>query len=77
MPDKVTQKYHFGGWQEVLIYSEQEMADALGISRNELRRAIADGLLSYHAHPKSNALREYQFNQISYDNNLRKWSQKN
>lgn len=72
MPERIVQQYHFGGWAEVLIYSEQEMADALGIGRKQLRDALEGRArlgLRYHAHPSSGALNEYQFTQEVYDYN--------
>ena len=74
MPEIITQKYFFGGWKSVVIYSEQEMADALGLTHAGLHTAIEAGKLCYHAHPSSNALREYQFNQGAYNDNLDRWS---
>lgn len=74
MPEAITQDYFFGGWKTVLIYSEQEMAGALSISVKDLRKAIKRGELCYHAHPSSNAVREYQFNQSAFDNNVRWWN---
>ena len=73
MPDKITQHYVFTGWSTVTIYSEAEMAQALGVSRAELRSAITSGELCYHAHPTSNALREYQFNESAYRSNVARW----
>jgi len=73
MPEIVTQHYAFSGWHTQLIWSEQEMADALGLTRAELRRALYDGRLVYHAHPTSNALYEYQFHEQAYVENLARW----
>lgn len=74
MPQLITQKYELTGWAQVFIYSEQEMADALHLNRNELRQAIRRGLLCYHAHPLSNAMREYQFMKNSFDENIAMWT---
>jgi len=74
MPQKITQNYELSGWRTVLIFSEQEMADVLRLSRAELRQAITAGHLCYHAHPSSNALREYQFTPDAYDRNVKMWS---
>ncbi len=80
MPEWVTQKYHFGGWQTVLTYNEAEMAEALGMSQREFRRMMdtpggeaSKANLAYHAHPSSNALREYQFLAGTYTDNIAKW----
>ena len=35
MPELVTQRYELSGWSTVLLYSEQEMADALALTRKE------------------------------------------
>ena len=69
----ITQQYRLTGWSSVLIYSEQEMADALNLSCDELRQAIRKGLLGYHAHPLSNAMREYQFTKGAFDQNIAMW----
>ena len=74
MPELITQNYYFGGWTEVLVYSEQDMADALGITVKELLDALKNGKLSCHAFPQSNALRQYQFNQSSFDDNILCWN---
>jgi hypothetical protein len=85
MPEKITQNYVFGGWATQLIWSEQEMADALGISVRELRARLdwteyGDGNhyedigLSFHAHPFSNAPRQFQFHEQSYLENIKVWS---
>ena len=75
MPQKVTRNYYFGGRAEVLIYSEAEMAAALGISRKELVGHIAAGRLCYHAHPSSGVTIDggYDFNPSAYRTNIARW----
>lgn len=85
MPEQVTQKYHFGGWQTVTLWSEEEMAKALGISVTELRARLdpheygKPGLyepvgLSFHEHPFANAQRKFYFRQESFLENIKRWS---
>lgn len=74
MPHVITQFYRLTGYESVLIYSEQEMADALGVSRSHLRSAISKGYLLYHAHPNSNALKEYQFTAKTYEENQQRFA---
>ncbi len=73
MPHKITQHYKLTGWETVVIYSEQEMADALNLTCAQLRNEIEHGNLGYHAHPSSNALREYQFLTSTYLENQLWW----
>ena len=70
MPQLVTQRYELSGWCTVLLYSEQAMAEALALTRPELRAAIARGDVCYHSHPSANVLREYQFSAECYADNL-------
>lgn len=72
MPIIIKQNYFFTGPIVVNIYTEQEMADALGVSRDDLRAAIGRGQLSYHAHPLATG-GEYQFLRQSYVDNQAKW----
>lgn len=72
MPVERTVDYFFGGSQQVLIYTEVEMAAALRVSVDELHRAIKAGYLSYHAHPAPSE--GYLFNQGSYDSNIARYN---
>ena len=71
MPKQVLKFYELTGWVTVTIYTEQEMADTLGMERGQLREAIGRGELSYHLHPMADTADEgYEFNQASYFNNI-------
>ena len=70
MPKKITKHYFFGGAHTVLIYTERDMAKALGISVASLKAGIERGVYSYHAHPAATR-QGYQFNQSCYDSNVR------
>lgn len=70
MPKLITRCYEFSGLSTVLLYSEQEMAEALQLTRPELRAAIARGEVRYHSHPSANVQGEYQFTAECYADNL-------
>lgn len=70
MPELVTQYYKLGGWQQVLLYSEAEMAAALGLTPAELRQAITAGRFIYSQHPNSNPSRQYYFSGGDFVKNL-------
>lgn len=73
MPEQITQYYKLTGWETVVIYSEQEMADVLDLTCAQLRHELARGTLSYHAHPSATENQEYQFLLSTYQSNLREW----
>lgn len=75
MPHKATQNYQLTGWASVTLYSEQEMADALKISREKLREAIQSGKygISYHGNPLNTFNREYTFLPSIYFDNIKRW----
>lgn len=75
MPKIVTRDYVLTGPAIVLIYSESEMAQALGIERGELREAIGRGDLCYHLSPMANTQDEgYEFNPGAYQKNIAMWN---
>jgi hypothetical protein len=78
MPQKVTQNYRLTGWATVTLYSESEMAEALGLTREEFRRAMEDGTsgragIAYHGNPLNTYNREYTFLEKIYFENIKKW----
>lgn len=75
MPDEVTQKYFFGGFKKVKVYTEQEMAVAMGMSKSQLRPVIESGIfgISYHGNPLNTYNREYTFLEGTYLDNIKKW----
>jgi hypothetical protein len=73
MPEIVTRFYPLEGWAPVLIFSESEMSKALQISREELRKAIKEGKISYSVHPKSSGIGEYEFSARIMEYNLLLW----
>lgn len=74
MPQKVTQKYELTGWATVTIYTEREMADALGITTTKLRELLPQGKFTYSAHPLATHNKEYEFTQACYDENVQRWA---
>jgi hypothetical protein len=72
MPELKTSYYVLTGPATVLIYTEQEMAQALSISVSELHHAIERGFLSYHAHPQATG-EGYWFNESSYTGNISRY----
>ena len=70
---RLPQEYKLTGRKTGLIYSEQEMADALGLTQAQLRHELVSGNLSYHAHPSAIENREYQFLSDTYESNLKEW----
>ncbi len=74
MPEIVTQHYALTGWAAVTLYSEQEMADALGLTRSELRAQIERGIgLAFHGNPRNTHNRQYTFLPDIYEQNIRVW----
>ena len=77
MPEERTQYYQLTGWATITAYSEEEMAQALSMTIEELRKTLQgkhnQAGLSYHAHPNSNPERQYIFNERSYAENIAKW----
>lgn len=71
MPEWVTQHYRLSGSCSQYIWSEQEMAEALEISVEELVTAIGRGEYGYHAHPLATK-GGYEFNDIAYNSNLKR-----
>ncbi len=73
MPEQITVCYELTGQETVVIYSEQEMADVLDLTCAQLRRELAIGSLSYHAHPSATENKEYQFLQSTCLDNFNWW----
>lgn len=75
MPEQVTQNYTLSGWQTVTLYTEQEMADALEITRAALREHLTAGRigLAYHGNPLNTHNREYTFLPSTYLHNQARW----
>ncbi len=71
MPKYITRNYRLFGLATVKIYSQAEMATALGLTVLQLIAAIEQGRLCYHSHPLATG-KEYEFNQIAYDRNVEK-----
>jgi hypothetical protein len=77
MPKLVTRKYYFVDKpQKVLVYSQKEMADALGVTEAELVAALTKGIgLQYHAHPNSGTEDGgYEFIKECFDHNIQVWA---
>lgn len=74
MPEEVLLDYKLSGRQTVTVYSEAEMADALGLTCVQLRHELSSGNLVYHAHPSATDNREYEFSAESYNTNLVLWA---
>lgn len=73
MPQEFDMDYHFGGPQKVLLYTEQEMALGLGLTRKKLVEKMEAGVgLVYHAHPASSG--QYLFTEEAYQRNIRLWA---
>jgi hypothetical protein len=72
MPFLQSANYYFGGWSTQLIYTEEEMAEACGFTHEQFMEHLLRGQwgLSFHAHPLATG-DQYQFNQITYDHNIR------
>lgn len=74
MPEMKYRDYVLTGPATVLIYSQAEMATALGLTETRLIGALGQGVgLSYHAHPRATG-GGYEFNEISYQSNVKVWS---
>jgi len=71
MPKYITRNYRLFGLATVKIYSQAEMATALGLTVLQLIAAVEQGRLCYHAHPLATGS-EYEFNQIAYDDNIKR-----
>ncbi len=71
MPKYITRNYRLFGLATVKIYSQDEMAAGLDITVLQLIAKIEQGDLCYHAHPLATG-GEYEFNQIAYDDNLKR-----
>ena len=71
MPEDKLKFYRLIGWARVKIYSQAEMATALGLTVLQLIAAVEQGRLCYHAHPLATRS-EYEFNQIAYDDNIKR-----
>ena len=69
MPKVIKQNYALTGPARVLIYSEQEMAVALGMSVAELHKAIKECRFCYHGRPETTGA-GYDFNQGAYERNV-------
>lgn len=84
MPTETTINYAFGGPATLDIYSEQEMADAIGMTVADLRATLDEDfygpmpepdrlIYSYHGHPLANGGRTegtFLFNRECYQDNL-------
>jgi hypothetical protein len=75
MPEKLVKNYAFSGPTEVMIYSQAEMAQALGVSERRLVEILIKGEagLCYHAHPLATG-GDYEFNKSSYVKNTKVWA---
>ena len=85
MPTEMTIDYIFTGNVTQDIYTEEEMADALDMTVDDLRRALDEDLygpcsllkdrppLSFHAHPRVTG-QGFLFNRAAYQNNLRRYN---
>lgn len=74
MPRMVYRNYELTGPAVVKIYSQSEMAQALGLTETRLIGALGQGIgLCYHAHPDATG-GEYEFNEEAYDKNVRVWT---
>jgi len=66
--------YYLGGPTLTAVYTEVDMAAALGITESELVTALNSGIgLSYHAHPSATG-EGYWFKEESYQNNQKVWT---
>lgn len=84
MPKEMTINYAFGGPATLDIYSEQEQAEAIGMTVADLRATLDEDMYgpmpepdrliySYHGHPLANGGREhgtFLFNRQCYQDNL-------
>lgn len=69
---KVNQFYQMSGWVNVLIVTEDEMAEAMGISVPELHEAIHNNGIPYHAYPLATG-GKYQFLPEQLESNVARW----
>lgn len=76
MPIKKIWNYQWVGPAEVELYTEDEMAEAMSVTTEELLSLLSQGghYLTCHAHPLSNKERKYYFTQPSFENNISVWS---
>ena len=84
MPTEMTINYLFGGPATLDIYSEQEQAEAIGMTPADLRATLDEDLYgpmpepdrliySYHIHPLANGGKDagqFLFNRQCYQDNL-------
>lgn len=87
MPTETTLYYHFGGAYTQDLYSEEEMAAAVNLTVDELRRALDEDygpcpypdrrVYSHHIHPRANGGFEkgkFLFNRAAYQTNLQRYN---
>ncbi len=75
MPEMKFRDYALAGPATVKIYSQVEMAQALGLTETRLVGALEEGGngLCYHAHPMATGV-GYEFNEWAYQDNIKVWT---
>jgi hypothetical protein len=74
MPEMKFRDYKLSGPAIVKIYSQAEMAEALGLSETRLIGALKMGIgLCYHAAPEATGA-GYEFNERAYQENIKVWN---
>ncbi len=74
MPEMKRRNYQLTGPATVIIYSQAEMAAALGLTETRLVGALGEGIgLCYHAAPEATG-GGYEFNELAYLKNLIIWA---
>lgn len=74
MPEMKCRNYALAGPANVKIYSQAEMAAALGLTETRLIGALGQGIgLCYHAAPEATG-GGYEFNESAYLKNLIIWA---
>lgn len=69
----VTQRYALSGLVTQYIVTEQEMAEAMGCTVEQLLLAIEKDGIGYHAHPTATKNGEYQFLPKQVASNVAIW----
>lgn len=74
MPEKKHRNYKLTGPAAVKIYSQAEMAAAVGLTETRLIGVLGQGIgLCWHAHPDVTG-GGYEFNERAYRNNVKVWA---